>query len=165
MIAVSAFLRFEGVDGESAQKGHEQWIEVLAWDWEIEAESSWAQGGGASVGKPQPGALTWTHRFDRASIALMGRLASGQLLSRAELHLARRSEIRSSDTYLSAVMDGILLTRIATTGAEDGSTVQQVSMVFREISIDYRSQDRAGRLGDPVRFSWDIPAGVASPSS
>ena len=42
-------LAFDKADGESVQKGHEKWIELQGWDWEVEAESSWTKGGGASA--------------------------------------------------------------------------------------------------------------------
>ena len=51
-MAVNAFLTFfDKADGESIQKGKEKWIEIQNWDWEIEAETSWTKGGGASVVK------------------------------------------------------------------------------------------------------------------
>ena len=55
-MAVNAFLKFSNsAEGESRQKGFEKWIELQGWDWEIEAESSWTKGGGASVGVFQLG--------------------------------------------------------------------------------------------------------------
>lgn len=57
------------------------------------------------------------------------------------------------------------MTRVSTTGAEDGSVLQRISIVFDQIVVDYRQQDaKTGALGAPATFSWDIPAGTASPS-
>ena len=53
---------YDKADGESIQKGKEKWIEIQGWDWEVEAESSWTKGGGASVGTPNPGKLSQTCR-------------------------------------------------------------------------------------------------------
>ena len=59
-MAVNAFITFfDKADGESLQKGKEKWIEIQGWDWEIEAETSWTKGGGASVGKPNPGKMNY----------------------------------------------------------------------------------------------------------
>ena len=61
-MAVNAFITFfDKADGESTQKGKKNWVEIQAWDWEIEAETSWTKGGGASVGKPNPGKMSWEH--------------------------------------------------------------------------------------------------------
>ena len=49
---------------------------------------------------------------------------------------------------------------------EEGNVVQRCEMVFDVVTIEYRAQDnRTGGLGSPSTFSWDIPAGTASPSS
>ena len=64
-MAVNAFVTFfDKADGESIQKGKEKWIEIQGWDWEVEAETSWTKGGGASVGKPNPGKMNFEHYFD-----------------------------------------------------------------------------------------------------
>jgi type VI secretion system secreted protein Hcp len=165
-MAVNAFLRLEGVDGESAQRGHERWIEVQSWDWEVEAESSWTKGGGASVGKPRPGALSWTHHFDLSSITLLARIATGKDCPSAELHLTRTTGKAASETYLAATMQGVYVTKVASSGTDEGTVSQLVSMVFKHIAIDYRAPDnKTGSLGRPVQFTWDIPSGTASPSS
>ena len=55
-MAANAFISFfDKAEGESIQKGKEKWVEIQGWDWEVEAETSWTKGGGASVGKPNPG--------------------------------------------------------------------------------------------------------------
>jgi hypothetical protein len=58
IMAINAFISFfDKADGESIQKGKEKWVEILGWDWEVEAETSWTKGGGSSVGKPNPGKM------------------------------------------------------------------------------------------------------------
>jgi type VI secretion system secreted protein Hcp len=77
-VALNAFLTFfDKADGESIQKGHEKWVELQGWDWEVEAESSWTKGGGASVGKPAPGSLSCVHAFDGSSIVALGYICTG----------------------------------------------------------------------------------------
>jgi type VI secretion system secreted protein Hcp len=165
-MAINAFLRLEGVTGESAQKGHEGWIEVQGWDWEIEAESSWTKGGGASVGKPRPAALSWTHQFDLASIALLGKIAGGRAFPTAELQVARTTGRGTPKTYLTATMQDVYITKVTSSGTEEGQVLQQISMVFKHIAIEYRPQDsKTGGLGAAAKFTWDIPAGMTSPSS
>lgn len=62
-MAVNAFVSFfDKADGESIQKGKEKWVEIQGWDWEVEADTSWTKGGGASVGKPNPGKLNARRR-------------------------------------------------------------------------------------------------------
>ena len=70
-MANNAFISFfDKADGESIQKGKEKWIEINSWNWEVQAESSWTKGGGASVGKPNPGKISFEHfsRWERMAI-------------------------------------------------------------------------------------------------
>jgi type VI secretion system Hcp family effector len=165
-MVTNVFLRLDGVTGECQQRGHERWIELQGWDWEVEAATSWTKGGGASVGKPKPGALTWSHLFDLSSIGLLGRIASGTAFASADLDVAKTTGKAVPETYLSLALQGVYVTKVTMSATEDGAVVQRVSMVFKRVTADYRPQDRkTGALGAPAEFSWDIPAGTASPSS
>ena len=60
--ALNAFMQISNAKGESKQGNgsggngeYKDWIEIQGWEWEVEAETSWTKGGGASVGKPSPG--------------------------------------------------------------------------------------------------------------
>ena len=79
-MAVNAFINFfNECRGRVDPKGQgEGWIEIQGWDWEIEAESSWTKGGGASVGKPNPGKMNFEHYFDKSSPVIMGYICPGK---------------------------------------------------------------------------------------
>ena len=87
-MAVNAFVSFfDKADGESIQKGKEKWIEIQGWDWEVEAETSWTKGGGASVGKPNPGKMNIEHYFDTSSTVILGYICTGKAFPKAELQM------------------------------------------------------------------------------
>lgn len=165
-MAVNAFISFfDKADGESIQKGKEKWVELQAWDWEVEAESSWTKGGGASVGKPNPGNINFIHRFDSASVVIMASLCTGKSFPKVELQAMRTTGKGVPETYFTMTMEGVFVTKVSNAGGEDGNITQAVSMVFKTVKIEYKGQDnKTGALLPPRLFSWDIPAGMASPS-
>ncbi|MGI9051075.1 MAG: hypothetical protein ACR2HQ_00225 [Ilumatobacteraceae bacterium] len=64
------------------------------------------------------------------------------------------------------LLEGAFITKVATSVTEEGSILQHVEMVFNTVKIDYKAQDpKTGRLVAATTFSWDIPAGTASPSA
>ena len=164
-MATLAFLSFfDEAQGESIQKGKEKWLELRGWSWGVDADSSWTRGGGASVGKPNPGRLTWDHDYDTASPVILGRLCSGTAFARAELQMLKTTASAAPATYLTIAMDGVLITRAGHVGAADGSVLQQVEMIFKSVKIEYRPQDpRTGKLGTPKVFAWDVTTGAVSP--
>lgn len=164
-MATLAFLSFfDEAQGESVQKGKERWIELRGWSWGVEADTSWTLGGGASVGKPTPGRLTWEHDYDLASPAILNHLCGGRAFAKAELQMLKGVGSATPATYLTMTMEGVFITRANHVGATDGTVLQQVEMIFKSVRIDYRPQDRrTGKLGPGKDFSWDITTGTVSP--
>lgn len=166
-MANNAFLSFfDKADGESIQKGKEKWIEIQGWDWEVEAESSWTKGGGASVGKPNPGRFHFEHRFDTASTVMLGYICTGKAFPKCELQMIKTGGKSIPETYFTMTMEGVFLTKISNAGTAEGIVTQQVEMVFKTVKIEYKSQDnKTGTLVAAKTYNWDIPAGTASPSA
>jgi len=167
-MAVNAFLSFfDKASGESIQKGNEKWVEVQEWDWEIQAETSWTKGGGASVGKPNPGSMSWVHSFDSSSVVIMGYICAGKSFPKVDLQVRRSAAGgRTESSYFTMTMEGAFITKVSNSGTEEGNITQRVEMVFKTVKIDYKPQDQnTGQLGAVKTFNWDIPAGTASPSA
>ncbi len=166
-MAVNAFISFfDKADGESIQKGKEKWIEIQGWDWEIEAETSWTKGGGASVGKPNPGKMNWEHYFDTSSTVIMGYICTGKAFPKVELQMMKSTGSGIPQPYFTMTMEGAFITKIQNAGTEEGNVMQKVEMVFKTVKIEYRPQDnKTGKLGAAKTYAWDIPAGTASPSA
>jgi type VI secretion system secreted protein Hcp len=166
-MAVNAFLTFfDKTEGESIQKGKEKWIEIRGWDWEVEAETNWTHGGGASVGKPNPGKMNWEHHFDSSSTVLLGFICTGKAFPKAELQMLKTTGSGTPETYFTMTMEGVFMTKVAQAGTEDGAVMQKVEMVFKTVKIEYKSQNnKTGQLGAGKVFNWNIPEGTASPSA
>jgi type VI secretion system secreted protein Hcp len=165
-MAANAFMSFfDKADGESIRKGKEKWVEVHGWDWGIDADTSWTKGGGASVGKPSPGAMSWTHDFDTASPVLLGYICTGKAFPKVELQMMKAAGGGAPDTWFTMTMEDVFLTSVGQTGTDEGDVVQQVRMVFKTVKIDCKPRDpKTGKLGSAKSFNWDIPAGTASSS-
>jgi type VI secretion system secreted protein Hcp len=166
-MAVNAFLTFfDKADGESIQKGKEKWIEIQGWDWEVEAETSWTKGGGASVGKPNPGKMAVQHLFDTASTVILGFICTGKAFPKAEIQMTKTTAKGGRETYLTMTLEGVFLTKVSQSGDAEGNVVQKIEMVFKTVKIEYKPQNaKDGSLGVGRTFNWDIPAGTASPSA
>ncbi len=154
------------VDGESIQKGKEKWIEIHSWTWDLTAESSWTKGGGASVGKPVPGRLIFEHYFDTSSPTILGYICTGKAFPKATIEMMKTTGKASPETYLSVTMEGCFITGVSHDVTEEGYVMQRVAFVFKTIKMEYKPQNNNdGSLGAPRTFTWDIPAGTASPSA
>ena len=165
-MAINAFVTFfDKADGESIQKGKEKWVEIQGWDWEVEAESSWTKGGGASVGKPNPGKLNFEHLFDTSSTVILGYICTGKAFPKFELQMTKTTGKGTPETYFTMTMEGVFITKVSNCGhrgrhrhAEGRNGLQD-----REDRIQAPGQQdrRAGRcqdlqLGYPGRHSLAV---------
>jgi type VI secretion system secreted protein Hcp len=141
------------VIGESTVRGYEHWIQLESVGWGVTAESSWTKGGGASVGKPQPGAIHWTQNFDSSVPAMYSYLLTGKDVPNVVVEYARR-DAGGLTTYLQLNMESLLFTDLSF----DGSTVTGAG-VFKKISMTYWPVAADGSRDQPVNVVWDIPAG------
>ena len=141
-MAVNAFLTFfDKADGESIQKGKEKWIEIQGWDWEVEAETSWTKGGGASVGKPNPGKMNWEHYFDRSSCTLLQFMCTGRAFPRVELHMLKGTGAKGGqDSFFQMHMAGAFITKVTNNATEEGNVLQKVELVFKVVGFYYAQQ-------------------------
>jgi len=166
-VAINAFMSFfDKADGESIQKGKEKWVELQGWDWAVDADSNWTKGGGASVGKPNPGKLSFEHFFDTSSTVMLGYICTGKAFPKAEIQMMKTTGAATPQTYFTMTMEGVFITKVAQTATSHGRVVQKVEIVFKTVKIEYKSQDnKTGSLGAPRTYNWNIPEGTASPSA
>ena len=85
-MALNALMKISNAAGESKLDGFSGWIEIQSWDWEVEAETSWTKGGGASVGKPNPGKMNWEHYFDKSAPVILRYISSGAMFDKIEMN-------------------------------------------------------------------------------
>ena len=154
---------FADAPGESPAVGHEDWIELLSWSWGVTAAApsggpGGGGGGGGGAGRPDPSALVWEHFFDAASTKLLGFVASGRHIPKAELHVTRGGR----DAWLVVKMTDVTITSVVNSGSADGEVEQAVGMEFRSVRFEYWRQRPDGSLGTPATFDWDIRQGTVS---
>ena len=84
--AADYFLKLDGVRGESAEKDHKEWIEVLSYSWGASNQRAVSRGA-AGQAPSGPGTLTITKRIDKASPVLAKTCSSGRSPSDVVVHL------------------------------------------------------------------------------
>jgi type VI protein secretion system component Hcp len=163
-MAVNAVMRVKGAKGEARGKATVEgkpvagWIELQGWDWEVEADTSWTRGGGASVGKPNPGKMTWEHYFDSSSTTILTFIWSGRSFDEIELAMFKGTGT-GQEWFFRMEMKDSFITKVTNNATEDGNVIQKVEMVFKEVVFHYKPQNDVGKLATALTCSWDIPAG------
>ncbi|HIV69379.1 MAG TPA: type VI secretion system tube protein Hcp [Candidatus Aquabacterium excrementipullorum] len=157
----NSFIKFDGVPvGESFQEnfsGKDGWIEIGDWSWDVEAESSFMKGGGAAVGKATPGALSFSHYFDKSSPQILRNIVKGVHFATVDIVMCKQTGKHDlPQEYFRITLKSAFTTKVSTKGGEDGAVAQDVEMVAKDIHIKYKAQDNQGNLADAGEFQWDI---------
>jgi type VI secretion system Hcp family effector len=165
-MALNAFMKIGNAGGESRQGKYktEGWIEIQSWDWEVEAESSWTKGGGASVGKPNPGKFNFEHYYDKSSPVILKFISSGEAFPEIFMDMCKGTGTQGLQPFFQVKMTEAFITKVSNSATEEGNVTQKVELVFKTIKIEYRQQGadakNPGGLGAAVPYSWDIAAGT-----
>lgn len=168
----SAFIQFSDganagvpLKGESLVVGHEDWSEVDAWSWLVSAESSFLKGGGASVGKPQPGPFRWQQDLDRTYPKIFTLLVQGKHSAKVKFDVTTHTSGSKPEVFFNMEFGDVFYTRLATSSSSSGPLQLNGEFVFKEVSMSYKPMDSKGKLGAAVTARWNVATNVSAGQS
>jgi type VI secretion system secreted protein Hcp len=144
MAAFDAFLKLDGIPGESQDKDHKNEIDILSFHWGI------ARG---NRGRAQVQDFQVVKNVDAASPLLFDAVCSGQMIKEAVFSL-RKAGDKAIDFY-KVRFEEVLISSVSPAGSAGGDTLplEQVSLNFQAAEIEYTIQNPDGRPGGTVKSS------------
>jgi type VI secretion system secreted protein Hcp len=154
-MAVDYFLKIDGVPGESADAKHKGEIQLESFSWGETNASGAGMGGGGGAGKVQMQDLVVTMLVSKASPKLMLGCAAGKHYKEAVLTVRKAG--KSQQEFLVFKFKDVIVTSYQTGGsAQSDMIVDQASLGFSTIQLDYRPQKADGSLDAAVKAGWDL---------
>jgi type VI secretion system secreted protein Hcp len=154
-MAADMFLKLGDIKGESKDKTHKDEIELLAWNLAVTQTGSAGRGGGSGTGKVEMGDISFTKNIDKSSTKLFISCAKGDHIPKAEM--AMRKAGGEQKEYLKISLDDVMVSSYSTSGASGGeSPMENVSLTFGKISIEYFEQDNKGSVTSAGKVGWDV---------
>jgi len=167
-MAFDAFLKIDGVPGESTDDKHKDWIEVLSFSHGSTQPSSAtaSSAGGGTTERVNFDDLMITKHIDKASAKLYELCASGKHIATVTLELCRAGgdklkymEVKMEQVIISSVQASGMAKVAAAQGTStpDNLPTEQVMFDFGKIKWTYTQQKRAdGSGGGNVTGGWDL---------
>jgi type VI secretion system secreted protein Hcp len=150
-MAFDAFLKIEGIPGESLDKTHKDEIEIDSYSWGVANAGSFGSGSGGGVGKASFQDFHFTSKLSKASPLLMKACATGQHIKEATITVRKAGgggfeflKIKLSDILVSSLQPG-------GAGADGDLPTEQFSLNFVKIDFLYTVQ----RTGEVVETDFD----------
>jgi len=162
MAAVDYFLKIDGIEGESADAKHKGEIDLQSWGFGATQSGTMHSGGGGGGGKVSVQDLHFVTQISKASPKLFLACCNGEHIKKAVL-VARKAGKEQQEYYKVTMSDLLVSSYQGGGSSNDGILpVDQVSLNFAKIEIEYKEQKADGSLGGIVKTSYDLKQNKAA---
>src|ERR1017187_1451404 len=152
-----AFLKIDGIEGESPDSKHGKEIQLLSFSFGADQPASSGLGGGSGAGKVNMHDLSIVKQVDKASPKLFVACCTGQHIKSAVL--TSRKAGGDQQDYMIVTLSDIIVSHVTTAGqaaGTDGLPNEQVSLNFSKVNFEYKEQGADGTLKGTVAGGYDI---------
>jgi type VI secretion system secreted protein Hcp len=156
MAAADYFLKIDGIEGESKADKHTGEIDLESFSWGATQSGSFATGGGGGSGKVSMQDFHFTMGINKAGPALFLACAQGDHIPKAVLTCRKAG--KEQQEFLKVSFSDILVSSYQTggSGGADVLPVDQISLNFAKIEIEYKEQQKTGALAGSVKKFFDL---------
>jgi type VI secretion system secreted protein Hcp len=158
-MAYDAFLKLDGIKGESADAKHKDEIDILSFSWGVSQTGTHGVGGGGGAGKVTVQDIHVTKVIDKSSPELLLACCNGKHIKEALFTVRKAGE--TALEYLKIKLTDILVSGLQPTGTGSEIVTEQLSLNFAKFQVQYQQQGADGKAqGGPVIMGWDVKANV-----
>lgn len=159
-MAFDAFIKIDGIPGESTDGKHKDWIEVVSYNHKVEqpASSTASSVGGATAERVNHGTFNIVHQLDKATPKLLEACCTGKHIKEVVFELCRAGGDKVK--YMEIKLEQVLISRVEEVGASEsgvGYPTETVALSYGKIKWTYTQQKREdGSAGGNVSAGWDL---------
>jgi type VI secretion system secreted protein Hcp len=160
-MAFDAFLRLDGITGESQKEHHKGQIDLMSFSWAASNGTAVGTGTGVSTGKVQVSDFSIMKATDSSSPVLYQTCCGGSVIPTGNVYLRRQVQ-GNATIYLEYSFTNVFVTSINWSGSGGGgdSPSESVTFCFEVGTVDYAPQNDDGTLGNFIHGGWDVGQNV-----
>lgn len=164
-MAFNAFVNFGDIKGESTDKDHKDWVQILSYDHAVSQPASVTQksAGGRSAESVDHSEFSIVKLVDAASPKLHEAACKGTHIPEVTIELWRAGG--DPLKYLEVKLKEVLISGVSTLGdplGTHGFPKETVKMVYGAIEWTYTKQKADGTAGGNVAAKWNVAQGAAA---
>ncbi len=155
-MAFDAFIKIDGVEGESTDDKHSGWIEALNYTTGVSqtVSATASSAGGASSERADFQDFTFSKQLDTASPKLALACADGSHIDKIIVELCRAGKEKVK--FMEYKLTNCIVRNVATSGGGDFPS-EEVSINYGKIEWSYAQQKRqGGGAAGNVAAGWDL---------
>lgn len=158
MSQFDAFLKIEGINGETEDKMFAHQIELLSYSFGASQAGSFQYGGGGATGKVQFQDFHFAKRADEATPLLFDACCCGKHIGNCELSLRKSTGDGGQQVFYKVTFTDVLISSqtVSGQGHNDPIPTESISFNFARMVMAYGKQDKFGKVGPMVPKGWDL---------
>lgn len=153
-----AFCMIDGIEGESTDREHRNWIEILSYSHGITRTPSDRIGTGEGVSKSGHEDFSIAKALDKASPKLALACCQGEHIPKVVMELCRIGD--DGQKFMEYEMEDVIITSVRPRGTADGQQempVEELSFNYKKIIFTYTEIDpRSGGSAGYIQTHWDV---------
>ena len=155
-----AFLKIDGIPGESTDDKHKDWIEILSYSWGVSqpASGSHSSGGARAAERVNVQDFSIVHTLDKASPKLFLACCKGEHLKTTCIELCRATGDKQK--YMEYKLTDVIVSSVRPGGSSKGGEtlpVEEISFNYTKVEMTYTVTDhKTGRPSGDVKANWDL---------
>jgi len=159
-MAFDAFLKIEGIPGESTDAKHKDWIEILSYSHGVTQKGSGARStaGGASAERCDHEDFSITKALDKASPKLALFCSNGTHIKSVKIELCRAGGDKQK--YMEYLLSDVIVSGARPGGSAKGGEalpLEEVKFNYGKIEWTYTATDhKTGKPAGDVKAHWDL---------
>ncbi len=151
-MAFDAFLKIEGIDGESTEAEHQNWIDVVSFSWGVSQPSTVLQGSGGATERATATDFAIGKKIDKASPKLFAACVQGTHIGSAIIQFVRRDQGLARSEFIEYKLSDVIVSSLQPAGNSQGDILPTEALSLNFVKIEWSYQPVAGDL---VSAIWD----------
>jgi type VI secretion system secreted protein Hcp len=156
MANFDAFLKIDGINGESQDSKHAGEIELLGYGWGESQSGSFSSNSGGGSGKVHFQDFHFTQPVNSSSPKLFLACATGDHISSAVLTIRKAG--KEQQEYLKYEFTDLLVSSYQTGGSASSGVLptDQITFNYTQVKVTYKPQNKDGSLGGAITAGYNI---------
>ena len=156
---MGGYMKFEGIEGEVADKDHKGWTEIQSFSHGVSKQS------GGATGAARQRADTELHDFvvskisDKSTPKLFEASANGKVFPKVEVHLTATYTDAGRVNYLIYELEHVAISSYHISGSGEGVPNDNFVLNHEKFKMTYTENDEKGKKKGNVETTWDVRAG------
>ncbi|MBI1389047.1 MAG: type VI secretion system tube protein Hcp [bacterium] len=158
----AAYIKFDGIDGESKDAAHQGWSEIASFSHSIRRPVT-ASTGGTTRARAVVEDIVLVKELDKSSPKLAEALLTGKVIPLVTIQVARGTGDTGQMTYYAYELKNVLVTSYQVQVDANGGQrpVESISLNFEEIKVTYTEVDPTGQPKGNVEYNWKVEEGTS----